>query len=247
MESGENNMTEEIIKPSKKSAKTVFKVIVGLVILVLVLGGVGGTYYFYTQYQKSQRLLNDPNAASKAESDAVLSKLKKLMMLPAGEQPSIATVLDISKLKDQPFFVNASNGDKVVIYTKAQIAILYSPDKNLIVNVAPVSASPQSSTSPTATQAVKTALYNGTTTTGLTQTAAAKLASQFSSLDITEKVSAAKSDYQTSVVIDLTGKNAALASAIAQAIGANVSALPAGEVAPKGAELLIIVGANYGK
>lgn len=222
------------------------KYIIGVVIALLIIAGAGGTYYFYTQYQKSQTLLNNPTAASQAESDAVLSKLKKLMMLPGNEQPSIATVLDVSKLKDQPFFANATNGDKVVIFTKAQMAILYSPNKNLIVNVAPVETNRQTPTD-TQTQTIKTALYNGTTAVGLTQSAETKLKAQFSLLNIVSKANATKSDYQKSIVVDLTGQNTSVASAIAQSIGGDISPLPAGETAPKGAELLIIVGANYQK
>ena len=36
-----------------------------------------------------------------------VEKVGKLMVLPVGEQPTIATVVDPAKLKDQPFFSNA--------------------------------------------------------------------------------------------------------------------------------------------
>lgn len=233
-------MDEETKKPKTKS---VIQIIAIAVAILLILAGIGGTYYFYKQYNKTKAMLSDPNAVDKAESEATLSKIKKLMILPSDENPSIATVLDAGKLKDQPFFANAENGDKVVIYTKSQIAILYSPGKNLIVNVAPISSG--ENISQTQTEAVKMALYNGTGTTGLTQVAQTSLQSKFTNLTTVSRSNATKSDYQKSLVIDLTGKNATLASSIASFINADVTALPEGETPSTGADILIIIGANY--
>lgn len=233
-------MDEEAKKPK---TRPIIRIIIFAVAALLILAGIGGTYYFYKQYSKTKVLLSDPSAVDKAESEAILGKLKKLMILPNDENPSIATVLDASKLKDQPFFTNAENGDKVIIYTKSQIAILYSPGKNLIVNVAPISSG--ENIDQTQTEAVKVALYNGTSTTGLTQVAQTKLESKFTNLAVVSRSNAAKSDYQKSLVIDLTGKNASIVSSIASFIDADIAPLPAGETAPTGAEVLIIIGTNY--
>jgi len=51
-------------------------------------------------------------------------------------------------------------------------------------------------------------------------------------LVITQKSNAAKSDYQRSVVVDLTGQNTTTAQQMASLIGGDVSALPAGESKP---------------
>jgi len=64
------------------------------------------------------------------------------MELPKDEEPTIATVLDKEKLKDQLFFAKAENGDKVIIYSKNQKAILYRPSINKIIDVAPISIAP---------------------------------------------------------------------------------------------------------
>jgi hypothetical protein len=61
------------------------------------------------------------------------------MLLPTEELPIVATVADPEKLKGQAFFVNATKGDKVLIYNTAKKAILYSPTENKIVDVAPLS------------------------------------------------------------------------------------------------------------
>ncbi len=234
------------MEEDKKDKKTRFKFSTKIVILIvtaiLILGGFGGTYYFYNQYNKTKIMLSNPDVANKAESEELLNKLKKLMLLPSDEEPSIATVLDVEKLKDQPFFANAENGDKVVIYTKSRIAILYSPGKDLIVNVAPVSTDEGSETQ---TESVKVALYNGTTTTGLTQVAEKSLESQLSSVEVISKNNATRNDYQKSLVVSLTESGNSVSSSIASIIDADSTSLPDGEVAPEGADLLIIIGANY--
>jgi hypothetical protein len=76
----------------------------------------------------------------------------KLIVLPTDEQPTLATVVDPSKLKNQPFFAQAQKGDQVLIYTNARKAILYSPTANKIVEVAPLiigaQAAPPAATAP---------------------------------------------------------------------------------------------------
>src|SRR5205085_9066834 len=94
----------------------------------------GGVYY-YLQYQKTQQLLKNPTLAAQVEVQTTIDKVAKLMELPKDEEPTLATVTDIKKLNDQRFFRNGRNGDKVLIYTKAQKAILYDPGTDKIIEV----------------------------------------------------------------------------------------------------------------
>lgn len=102
-------------------------------ILVLVLAAVAA--YFYVQYSN---LKSDPAKESQAEAQKLAMQVGKLMVLPADEQPTVATVTDVEKLKEQPFFAKAKNGDKVLIYTQAKKAILFDPIANKIIEVAPI-------------------------------------------------------------------------------------------------------------
>jgi hypothetical protein len=72
------------------------------------------------------------------ESKTVISAISKFMVLPSDEEPTLSTVTDKDKLKEQYFFKNFEDGDKILIYTKAKKAILYRPSINKIIEFAPL-------------------------------------------------------------------------------------------------------------
>lgn len=96
----------------------------------------GTSVYFYAQYAE---LRANPNKIAQDSTRDLVAKVGQLMVLPEGETPTVATVTDPSKLKDQPFFANTQEGDRVLIYTNARKAVLYNPSSNRIVEVAPLS------------------------------------------------------------------------------------------------------------
>lgn len=128
-----------------------FKSLVAIVIFLLVAGGAGGTYFFYTKYQAAQEKISNPEVTAQEEVTRLVTAIGKILALPEDEQPTVATVLDKDKIKDQPFFTKAENGDKVVIYSKAMKAILYRESINKIIEVAPIQITqpPEASVSPT--------------------------------------------------------------------------------------------------
>lgn len=92
-------------------------------------------------YRENDRLKNDPQTIQKAqdkETDVLVAKVGRLIALPGDEKPVVATVEDKEKLKDQPFFNDAQNGDKLIIYTTAKKAIVYRESENKIINVGPI-------------------------------------------------------------------------------------------------------------
>ena len=223
-------------KSTKKAylSKKVF--IAAGIIVVLILIGIG--IYFYGEYQKQQNLLKNPTLASQIEAQTLIEELGKLMELP-DEQPTIATVSDVTKLKGQPFFTKAENGFKVLIFPKAQKAVLYNPTQKKIVEVGPINFA---ETSPTPAVAVKVALYNGTTTTGLTSATEKELQQKGLPVIVTAKANAAKANYQKTIVVDITGKQKSLAAELAILLNGEVGLIPAGEATPKDAEILVILG-----
>ena len=104
-----------------------------LVVAILVAGG--SAYYFYNEVSA---LKQDPNKTAREETAKLIARVGKLIVLPEGEVPTVATVSDPEKLKDQPFFAKAKQGNKVLIYTNARKALLYDIESNKIVEVAPI-------------------------------------------------------------------------------------------------------------
>ncbi len=72
--------------------------------------------------------------------DSLVEEIGQLMILP-NEKPTIAIVSNLAKLKNQPFFAQAKEGYKLLIFAKARKAILYDPIGKKIVNVSSVNVS----------------------------------------------------------------------------------------------------------
>lgn len=219
-------------------------------VLLLILA-VGGGVFFYTQYQNAQaelkKLKENPNASTAEEAKKLIDKVGTLVALPQGEDPTVATITDVKKLKDQPFFLKAANGDKVLIYTQAKRAILYRPSTNKVIDIAPINIGTGSAAVTPKQNLVKVVIYNGTKTVGLTKTAEEELKGKVDNLDVVLRENANKDDYEKSVVVAISKSKDKEAKKIAEALGAEVSVLPEGETSPVGTEILIILGSDYVK
>ena len=221
--------------------------IIGGVILAIALIS---SVYFYVQYQQAQTRLANPTLFAQEEAKKVTDAVSRVMTLPKNETPTVATVQDKSKLSNQPFFANAENGDKVLIYTAAKKAILFRPSINKIIDVAPVNINASGSAS-TATdlagapkpEEIKFVLRNGTTIVGLTKKYEPTLKAKVSGATVVDADNAANKDYEKSFLVDVTGTKSAQATQIASVLGLSVSPLPVGESTPS-ADFLIILGVD---
>jgi len=221
-----------------------------IIVIVLLILAALPSYYFYNQYQSVQKLLQNPKSSADVQVKELINEVGKLMVLPASEQPTIATVSDVTKLADQPFFANAKNGDKVLIYTQSKKAILYRESINKIIEVAPVNiGSNTTGNTPAATATpapVSVEIYNGTTTNGLASTAQDKLKVSMSNTNVVGTKDA-KNNYDKTVVVDVSGTNSSAATQIANLLGATVAtAIPDGEAKPN-TDILIILGSDFSK
>lgn len=219
-------------------ARLIIFVALGIVVIIAI----GLVSYFYLQQQQSQ-LANTKNNANH-ESKNLLIEVGKLIVLPSGEEPTIATVSDITKLKGQSFFVHAKNGDKVLIYAKAQKAILYDPVTQKIIEVGPINlkqATPAANPTPAT---LRVALYNGTETIGLTGTIEKQLKEAHPTMMVIVKEDAKKKTYKTTTIVDLIGKHASQAASLARTLHGEVGSLPVAETKPDGADLVVILGKN---
>ena len=105
------------------------------ILVVATLAAGGSSFYFYNE---ASALKKDPNKTAREETEKLVAQVGKLIVLPEGETPTVATVSDPEKLNNQPFFAKAKQGDKVLIYTNAKKALLYDVENNKIVEVAPI-------------------------------------------------------------------------------------------------------------
>lgn len=123
-------MSEEILE--EKSEKKFSRMAIGfLVVLVLGVLGSGVFAAYYYGLHKNTTLSNKADE----EVAMLVAQVGKLIDLPEGEIPTVATVADKTKLESQNFFKKSENGDKVLIYTESGKAFLYRPSTKKIVDV----------------------------------------------------------------------------------------------------------------
>lgn len=214
----------------------------GLLLIVSIVA-------FVVMYFQYRNLKNDPNAEKDAETKQLVAQVGKFYDLPTDETPTVATVSDKSKVADQPFFAKAENGDKILIYRKNKLVILFRPSQNKIINSGPVdldAAAGASGSTPSQTQVpsvAKVGLYNASTTVGITNDAEKTLAgsSYASSLSIAEKKNASNTKLGKVVVVDVSGNNKDLAAKIAATMSGSVGDLPTGESKPS-VDIAVYIG-----
>lgn len=197
----------------------------GVYALVVIGLAVFGGYYFM-QYRHIKNMTADQ--FTQQQTNQIIANVGKLYSLPKDEQPDVATVKDKEALKKQyPFFDQAENADIVLIYKKAQIAILYRPSTKKIVKSGAVNVQSQLSVKIIGKQADREAAEK--------QLTAAKI-------NFTDGGDA-KANYIGVSVVDLSGNNATQAKALADQLkGQVIAALPAGEDKPANTDLLVIAG-----
>ncbi len=124
-------------------------VLISFILLIIVaLAGSGAGIYYYVQYQTLLTRSNDPNATVKD----LIAKVGKLIDLPTGEQPTVATVTNPDLIKSQPFFAKAKKGDRVILYPNARLAILFDETANKIMNFGTINSGTPSAGTETAPQ-----------------------------------------------------------------------------------------------
>jgi hypothetical protein len=132
----------------------------------LALFFAGTTVYFYNKLQSTQPSKTVLAEKTKQNPLSILDTIGQFMELPKGEDPVIATVTDPARLQDQQFFGKAQKGDKVIIFPKSNLVILFRPSTNKIIQAGPgtdqtsaaqpeqvIEATP--TTAPTATPAIE--------------------------------------------------------------------------------------------
>jgi len=104
-------------------------------LIFLLLGSL--TVLSFQLYWDSRKTLSKleqaaPQVLLDLETKDIIARVRKHMVLP-DEEPLVNTVTDADKVRGEPFYAKAQNGDKVIVFSNR--AILYSPTQDKIVEV----------------------------------------------------------------------------------------------------------------
>lgn len=229
------------------------------IVLICTILGIGTGIYFYSKYKTTAQELRNIQLTPGADAQSIIDKVSKLIAVPEDEQPTIATVTDLERLKNQPFFAKAKIGDRVLIYTKNKKAILFDPVENKILEVGPLilpteasgsakvlaaTTKPDPTKTPTPTRvSIRTVIYNGTNDSEAVNVMDQRLKKVTGvKLTVVNRDNTSQKEYADSLIVDISGKFSADAKAIGEALKIGVGPLPEGEKKPEDADLLIIVG-----
>lgn len=237
--------------------KTTYKLLLGLVVVVLV--GAGGWWAFNTQ--SSDDLSNlSANAGEKltdSQVQTVIARVSKFMVVPSYEKPSVVVLRNVAELAaQQPFYRDAKDGDVLIVYSTR--AIVYDVKANKLVSVSPIqqntatpiptavaSGSAQLTPTPTGTppapEKVTVDVRNGTSTAGLAGTMASEL--KKNKWVTIGALGDAKGSYTATMLVDLSkGKKPGAVAELERILKIKaVTELPKGEAAST-ADMLVIVG-----
>lgn len=117
----------ELVKVSKKTKKLSF---LNILVLMLFVSFLVTSYLFF----QARKLTTDPNIVQEKKIKKTVEMVEKLIDLPQGELPTMAVISSVEGLKDQPFFMDAKEGDVVLLFNNAQKIYLFDPEKNIILN-----------------------------------------------------------------------------------------------------------------
>lgn len=234
-----------------------------LIIFLLLVVSISGFIWYFINYQNAKKqilYLSTPEAweeLAKKEVDSLLDNIGRHIILKKGEDPMIATISDIDSLiSEQEFYKDAKNGDKLIIYSDR--AIIYDPDKDVIVNVGPVYNQNQPETTSEEEQEnnneakseikpvedeitpLNLDIRNGSKTVGIAKELMENLNSQ-DQYNVIGVSNAKSQDYKNNILVNLTNKDV---SAIEKELRVKaVAAMPEGEK-ESSADIVLILGNN---
>jgi len=245
----ENSVSSKTSANNRK--KGTLKNLIAFLVFVVLIGACVWLFINYNNAQKQVDYLSGLTVedVNKKATDELLEKVGKLILLPEDEQMTISTIQDIDKLaEEQQFFEKAQNGDKVIIYSDR--AIIYSPTKNILVNVGPVYTQENDSqganenlginqiNTPSAEEIISLEIRNGSEVAGLAIELSDRLSSR-ENYKILNVNNASRKDYDNNILVNLSEKDI---NKLEEELGTQaVNSLPAGEV-QSAADVVIILG-----
>ena len=214
-----------------------------VVALILLAVAIFSLFELAKARQELKSFKTSPEEAAGREVDKLVSEVAKLIDLPDDEKPTIATVRDPQKVKDQPFFEKAQENDKVLIYNNAKLAILYRPSEKKVLNFAPINIGEgqNDASSKSTEKEMKFIILNGTTVAGLAGRYQQKLQEKVAGAKIISIGNAKDNNVADTFIIDSSGKQTSVLEDLAKNLGVKVGTLPQDQL-DTDADFIIIVG-----
>jgi hypothetical protein len=105
------------------------RTVISLILVIPILSFAASLgYQFYLQ--------QNPAVVYAHKLQDIKQQVSKSVSLPTDETPTVATVTDKNIVPDQPFFKLAQNGDKILMYRKHKLAILFRPSTGKVITKA---------------------------------------------------------------------------------------------------------------
>lgn len=106
-----------------------------LLLALVAIGALGVALYFLYRPRVESRVNAEP---VREETAKLIARVGTHVVLPEGEEPTVATITDAAPLRNQAFYARARVGDAVLFYPRARIAVLYDPRLDRVINMAPL-------------------------------------------------------------------------------------------------------------
>lgn len=142
-----------VAKPaSKKGKRKILALATALIVTLSALGFAGWKMNIFNKngagVQLGAKTQIDQKARQQEQAENYISEIRNLIEVPQDENPTVASITDVNKMREQyPFFNKAKNGDILIIYSTK--AILYDPIKKVIIDTAPVNLTQEATGSAT--------------------------------------------------------------------------------------------------
>ena len=216
-------MAKQPVKVSGKKSKTLFAVYSVMLIAAIAFGA----FFFVKYVQLDKKYAAIPSV----KNQETIASVAKLIDLPKDETPTMYEIKDKTKATITPaskdFYAKAENGDIVLVYTKANQAVLYRPSTKKVViadKADKLSTISVAIIAPTEVQ----------------EKIAQDIQSKYANVAIVSKTAPKVAETQ-SYVVDTTGSNSASAQDLASKLGITVASLAPGETKPDGANFIVVV------
>lgn len=117
-------------------------VIALVVLLVIVEGRRRSAEEQLKQLSVRLEQLQGNTQENQQKAQEIVQRVRRLMDIPADVEPTVAAIVDVTQLRARnPFYNKAENGDYLLVTPTR--AILFDPDRDVILDVVPVQIEPQ--------------------------------------------------------------------------------------------------------